>query len=127
MGIKAGSAVNVAPKGDIFKDYMSDEMAAWAAEWVDPSLATERREEMIDNLLTTGLGVDSEDSIADGSFYSFCRKAGRRIHKQAIALLVENAWIGGSGIKCTYGVSIPCGGCGGVSDSYHDMKSGKYC
>ncbi|KAI1172798.1 hypothetical protein F4777DRAFT_488148 [Nemania sp. FL0916] len=117
---------------------------------VDQQLLNKRRVELQQELLRTGLLKDGNDMV----FFSFCR-GGRggwdwglqmRRHRSSQLELAgawessENTWHCpvcrecmdwrewhcGNCKKCAYGVSIPCDGCGGVSEMYHGCQGTDY-
>ena len=77
-------------------------------------------------LFRYGLGVDVT-CYRDRYFYSFCRGAWEeKSHTWHCQVCHEcndwREWHCGKCKKCTYGISIPCNECGGVSDSWQEMK-----
>lgn len=97
---------------------MIQEMGDWAAEWVRPNRTPERRKEMVDELLVFGFGSHE-------TFYSFCTKRWEDVTNASHCASCGECndwreWHCGRCNRCTYGISIPCEGCGGVSISFHD-------
>ncbi|TVY35149.1 hypothetical protein LOCC1_G008264 [Lachnellula occidentalis] len=118
MGVEDSSEK---PEGDVFdEDGMNAEMAAWAVEWGILDMSPERRKEMVDEILAYGLADNG------GDFYSFCRGDWAEDMNTSHCTSCGDCqdwreWHCKKCNRCTYGVSLPCQGCGGVSSSYHDL------
>jgi hypothetical protein len=108
---------------DVFKDWCNKEMAEWARAWTTPGNTAAAKDALTKTLFRAGLSaLDRGDQTC---FYSFCRDGWmQETHTRHCEICKEcNDWLEwhcGTCNKCTYGLSIPCAGCGGVSDMYHD-------
>ncbi|KAI1186702.1 hypothetical protein F5B17DRAFT_402499 [Nemania serpens] len=104
---------------------------AWRVQWEtgyngpDPEAQTEKLQR---ELLCIGLGLGDEPR---GWFFSFCYHNEERLGSWQQSREVwhcrdcgscseKQEWHCGDCNKCTYGRPVPCSGCGGVSDSYHE-------
>ena len=115
------------PRGEVFSEGFDSDLVQWKKRWINrtPGDGVEK-ERLVQHLLRHGLG--SEKDVHRAFYYSFCR----------------DDWVQDSCIwhcpicnecndwrdwhcrecnKCTYGQSIPCGDCGGASESYNFMRS----
>lgn len=118
LGFNPTTPINTQPKGDEFQEYMNTEHFEWAKEWAKQSLTAEERTALKQQLLRDGFGGDGSDH-----FYSFCRRSWQEdkntTHCRTCGECMEwREWHCGTCNKCSYGISFPCDGCGGVSDSY---------
>lgn len=130
MDVEGHSAVNAKPNGDVFEGNYNEELGAWAKEWVKTSATAKRRKELVDVLLIAGLGIDDDNKkIMEGHYFSFCRGSGRWVQDNTTKHCGRcgecrdwREWHCKKCNRCNYGVSIPCDGCGGVSDMYYFNK-----
>jgi hypothetical protein len=130
MGADEGSPANAKPKGDVFKEDINEDLGVWAKEWIETSVTTERRKELMDILLIAGFGIDDDKmKIMDGHYFSLCRGSGRWVQDNTTShcgccgeCKDWREWHCKKCNKCNYGDSIPCDGCGGVSDMYYINK-----
>ncbi|KAI1179689.1 hypothetical protein F4777DRAFT_574996 [Nemania sp. FL0916] len=116
---------------DYVPDGNDEAIDAWRVEWdtaytgPDPEAQTEKLQR---ELLHLGLGPSDKQGEW---FFSFCYKDSERVgswqHGQQVWHCRDcgscgelQEWHCGKCAKCTYGRAIPCIGCGGVSDSYHE-------
>lgn len=82
-----------------------------------PGMEDARQQELTHQVLRKGLSQGDKD----GHFYSFCRDVWEE-HTCTWHCPVDKEcndwreWHCGTGKKCTYGVFIPCEGCGGISE-----------
>lgn len=126
LGVKTGTPVAAQqPCGDVFEEWYDQEMADWATEWRRPGITVAEKDTLTRILFRAGLAMGSRMK-----FYSFCRNGWESDdHTEHCEICKEcndwREWHCGTCNKCTYGLSFPCAGCGGVSDSYHDML--RYC
>ncbi|CZT20259.1 uncharacterized protein RCC_06117 [Ramularia collo-cygni] len=120
---------------DMLKDDDAFEYDFWLKEWKDEKSTLEQKDiaEHNNKLLRYGLFKNPND-LSD-SFYSFCRGMANFEPGGDLGTWEQDSctwhcpvckecndwreWHCGKCKKCTYGVSIPCEGCGGVSDTWH--------
>jgi len=130
MNVDEDSPVNAKPEGDVFKERINEEMGAWAEEWIKTYVTAERRKELVNVLLVNGLGIDDDNKkIMDRHYFSFCRGSGYWVqdnttsHRGRCGKCKDwREWHCKKCNRCNYGISIPCDGCGGVSDMYYFDK-----
>ena len=110
--------------GDIFGDAYRKR---WKKTWAGHETFTiVEREKQIQALLRHSLSKGGEESSSMW-YYSFCREAWVQDdctwHCRTCGECNDwREWHCGTCKKCTYGVSLPCQGCGGVSEMWHGMK-----
>ncbi|KAI0203086.1 hypothetical protein F4808DRAFT_458308 [Astrocystis sublimbata] len=122
---------------DYVPDGNDEAIDAWRVQWEtgysgpDPEAQTEKLQR---ELLRLGLGLGDRSNGA--WFFSFCYSSSERIgswqqsqqiwHCRDCGSCSERPeWHCGTCNKCTYGSAIPCAGCGGVSDLYHEEHNKK--
>lgn len=112
----------------------------WLKEWQDEKskIAEKDMPEHMNKLLRYGLFTDPESH--NGFYYSFCRGGVRYDPNGSLGSWEQSdctwhcpvckecndwrEWHCGTCKKCTYGSSIPCEGCGGVSSTWHWGQKG---
>ncbi|KAK3699620.1 hypothetical protein LTR37_016356 [Vermiconidia calcicola] len=113
MGVKTGD-FDTKPGADAFE--FDSDLEGWANEW--EKMSASEKPAHIRKLLMYGL-FERKAGGNRSYYYSFCRD-----NWQSDILCKEcgdwRDWHCKNCKRCTYGVSIPCEGCGGVSNSYHD-------
>lgn len=130
MGVRRDD-ITSAPMGDAFDEDCDYKLAEWKQKWVNGIATSDEgaKNAHIKALLRHGL-VDERSMW----YYSFCR--GSRGNQ---GMLVQDSctwhcrdcgecndwreWHCGKCKECTYGVSIPCQGCGGVTEMHNDMAA----
>lgn len=124
MGVRRGDLTS-APMDDAFDENFNYEPAKWKDRRINSIAAGDEapKEPHIQALLRNGL-ADEEGM----RYYSFCRGQWERgdctWHCRDCGECNDwREWHCGKCKKCTYGVSIPCQGCGGVSELYNDMAA----
>ena len=125
MDVSPGDTVS-APRGDAFEEWADYDLHEWKEKWVrDIANGGDQKakEKHWQALLRYGLG-DNQGIW----FYSLCRGQWVEDHCTWHCRVCGECndwreWHCGKCDKWTYGVSIPCEGCGGVSDSYNDMAA----
>jgi hypothetical protein len=125
MGVNAGDW-DAKPRGDAFADFMDKDQAKLAEDWVKPGVTRDEKESLMRTVFRKGLATD-EDGRAGMLFYSFCRRCWEQdsctSHCSRCGECNDwREWHCKVCDTCTYGISLPCEGCGGVSESYHDAK-----
>ncbi|KAK0105293.1 hypothetical protein ONS96_004689 [Cadophora gregata f. sp. sojae] len=119
MGIPEGSPLTKAPVGDYFTEFWDPDLSEWKEKWIAPEVTPEERDLLTKELFVKGL---SDEGMY---MYSFCREYWQDLANTTHCRVCGECndwreWHCGVCKKCTYGISIPCEGCGGVSDMYHD-------
>ena len=123
MGLK-GRDVNYIPKGEVFhEDGFDDRLRAWKDRWVAGFQNEVEKTAHVRALFKYGLGTADDGDGYRSFFYSFCRGGWEQDsctwHCRTCGECKDwREWHCGRCNECAYGVSIPCDGCGGVSDSY---------
>ena len=123
MGLKRRGGDDI-PKGDVFhEEGFDDTVRAWKDRWVAGFPNEAERAAHIRALFKYGLGTEDDGDAYRRFFYSFCREAWEQNsstwHCRSCGSCKDwREWHCGRWNECTYGVSIPCEGCGGVSHSY---------
>jgi hypothetical protein len=125
LDVEPGAPINKKPTGDEFQEWFDKDMAKWAEEWASPGLKEEDRDLLLRKLFRVGLGLDK--SSHGMNFYSFCRGNWQTTDHTSHCVTCGECndwreWHCKVCNKCTYGVSLPCQGCGGRSNSYADMQ-----
>lgn len=129
MGTPEGDMDSM-PKGDAFQDGFDLYLQEWAAAWKD--MSADNKPAHIRKLILYGLFNPCEgDGLPETGawrsyYYSFCRKYWEQDSCTWHCKVCKECndwreWHCKECKQCTYGISIPCEGCGGVSSSYHDM------
>jgi hypothetical protein len=127
MGVEYGDYES-APKWGVFQEGDDKQMTAWAEKWKIKKAGDEaEREELVRELLRYGVGEERGKTRMGGYWYSFCQGYWVqddctwhcRICKEC------GEWRDWHCRECnasTYGVSLPCDGCGGGGSLlYNDM------
>ncbi|KAI0153248.1 hypothetical protein GGR57DRAFT_149977 [Xylariaceae sp. FL1272] len=113
---------------DVVPEGACEAIDAWRVKWetsISGDDAEKQTEELERDLLRIGLGVGHGEC-----FFSFCHPNHGRVgswqqdalmwHCQDCANCNERReWHCKNCNNCTFGLAVPCGGCGGVSSSYH--------
>lgn len=116
------------PTYEEFEDPDLDEdLFDWGTEWSNPKLGENEREGLKKRLFRIALG-ECEDSYLESSF-SFCAKGWHQDNRASHCRVCGTChdwreWHCSACNKCTYGLTLPCKGCGGVSESYFDSEFG---
>lgn len=112
---------------DIFK-YESYEKKVFqlGKDWVKPGVTGDERSSLLQALFRAAFGEDPEESFKV-FFYSFSRESWQQVDCTSHCEICgecndRREWHCKVCDVCTYCISIPCQGCGGVSDSYADYK-----
>ena len=92
----------------------------WEAQVAIPG-ETEQKRILAQELLR--LGASESESII---WFSFCRESWQSLESTSHCWVCKECmdwreWHCGKCNKCTYGVSLPCEGCDGVSDTYYTL------
>jgi len=118
------------PTGDIFDEDIGDEdLRNWKKEWMQflqSSRVPEKQEDSVRALLRYGLS-NAKDEGPKHWFFSFCRgcwvEDRCNWHCRTCGECQDwRDWHCSTCRKCTYGVSIPCEGCDGVSETYSGVN-----
>ncbi|KAK5688788.1 hypothetical protein LTS10_000766 [Elasticomyces elasticus] len=126
MGTPVGDMVSD-PQADAFQEDFSDEyLLEWAAAW--KTMDTRDKPAHVRKLVMFGLFEPCEgDGLPEcrSWFFSGCRgfweDESCTWHCKVCKECNDwKEWHCRNCKKCTFGVTIPCEGCGGVSDTYHD-------
>ena len=83
-------------------------------------------------LFLYGLGAKEEEGTQKEYFYSFCTEDWKEYtstrHCRVCGVCQDwREWHCGKCNKCTYGFSMTCEGCGGVSAGYKSMMNNAIC
>ena len=115
-----------APNGDVFDGDIGDQdLREWKKEWMQflqSPRAPDQQEDLVQALLRHGLSTTKDDGHKPW-FFSFCRGCWVENHctwhcKTCGECQDWKEWHCSTCRKCTFGVSNPCDGCGGVSQTY---------
>lgn len=124
MGIEQEATISSRPTFEPFQaDYgFCPELIDWTAKWTNTSLTVDERSALKQELFRFGLGENNEMW-----FYSFCRGSWQQGDCTTHCPICDECndwreWHCTVCNKCTYGVSLPCEGCGGISQTYMDMQ-----
>ena len=134
------SLLSAQPRGEVFSNADFDEfLFGWAKEWAEAGRDVQSDDEegqqlreLTQGLLRYGLAREHDDGGENYRrfWYSFCREGWEQDscthHCETCGECMDwREWHCAVCDKCTYGISIPCEGCGGVSDGYSDaMEAG---
>lgn len=130
MGVGRGDMTS-ARIDDAFEEGFDYELTEWKEKWVNGISTGD------DEIKKTHLQAWLRHGISDGHsmwYYSFCRWSGgvqgRWVqdsctwHCRSCGECNDwREWHCGKCKKCTYGVSIPCQGCGGVTEMRNEMAA----
>lgn len=126
MGVEEGDFTS-APTLDVFDAYYDDFLAEWAKKWAAKGTGKKEARKLVQELSRHGLGDTNTKGLGVPEYwYSFCQ--GRWVDRGCIwhCRICQKCdgwreWHCRVCNTCTYGVSIPCEGCGGVSRQYDDI------
>ncbi|CZR63739.1 uncharacterized protein PAC_13636 [Phialocephala subalpina] len=127
LGLRSQDPITSKPTFEEFEDPDLDpDLFEWGTEWNNPSLSDEDQDSLKKKLFRIALGED--DSYPQSSF-SFCAEGWHQDDRAGHCRVCGTChdwreWHCGVCDKCTYGVTLPCQGCGGVSGSYFDSELG---
>ena len=123
MGVYPGDTTG-APNNDAFDEGMDEELGEWKNKWVGNIAATDdevAKKKHVQDLFRISLAENQ------GMWWnSFCR--GQWVQDDCTWHCREcgkcndwKEWHCARCNKCTYGVSLPCRGCGGVTETRNDV------
>ena len=126
MGVRRDDTIS-APVDDAFEEWGNANLADWKESWINGIAVGDEgiKKAHVQALFRNGLA----DEFCMW-FYSFCRgqweQANCTWHCRDCGECNDwREWHCGKCKKCTYGVTIPCEGCGGVTDTYNSMRMGR--
>ncbi|KAF7899445.1 hypothetical protein EAF00_003781 [Botryotinia globosa] len=108
-----------APQGTVFHDGSDPEIQQLGEEWLKAKTETERK--------PIRMKLFRKAFVEDGRYYfSFCSGGWEEFTSTVHCSVCDECndwrdWHCKDCGKCSYGISIPCDGCGGVSNGYHDQ------
>jgi len=126
FGVKNGD-LNAKPKDDMFlDDFYDQDLFQLGQNWIKPGVTEEERMLLLKALFISAFGEDPAKGYK-AWFYSFCRKSWQQDSCTSHCEICGECndwreWHCKVCNACTYGVSLPCEGCGGVSETYAAMK-----
>jgi hypothetical protein len=119
--------LNAEPTPDVFKhDDYDKNLFQLGKDWARPGVTEEERSSLLKVLFRAAFGVDPEKGYKE-YFYSFCRDSWQQDSCTSHCEICGECndwreWHCKVCNVCTYGVSLPCEGCGGVSETYAQMQ-----
>ncbi|KAM0148572.1 hypothetical protein ACHAQE_009770 [Botrytis cinerea] len=108
-----------APQGPVFSDGSNPEIQQLGEKWLEARTEAERKPIRI-KLFRKAFVEDGEH------FFSFCSGGWEEFNCTVHCSVCDECndwrdWHCKDCGKCSYGVTLPCDGCGGVSNGYHDQ------